>query len=115
MNAIPFKFDLNDGMVSFRGTAFLDGDDLVIEGERKALDMVPIGRESIRIPADEIERVEVESAMVGVKFVVRPFEREVLARFPGAPATEISIPVARKHRDDAEALARELRLRNLPR
>jgi hypothetical protein len=115
MNAIPFKFDLNDGMVSFRGTAFLDGDDLVIEGERKALDLVPIGRESIRIPAEEIERVEVESAMVGAKLIVRPFEREVLAGFPGAPTSEIVIPVGRKHREEAESLARALRLRNLPR
>ena len=115
MNAIPFKFDLNDGMVSFQGTAFLDGDDLVIEGERKALDLVPIGREHVRIPADEIERVEVESGMVNARFIVRPFEREAIAGFPGAPTSEIVIPVARKHREEAEALAQALRLRNLPR
>jgi|GEM_PF-4967211 len=115
MTAIPFKLDLHDGMVTFRGTAYLDGDDLVIEGERKALDLVPVGREHVRIAADEIESVEVESGMVGAKLVVRPFERDAIAGFPGAPATEIAIPVARKHRDDAEALARELRLRNLPR
>ena len=115
MTAIPFKVDLHDGMVSFRGTASLDGDDLVIEGERKALDLVPIGRESFRIPAEEIERVEVEGTMVGARFVVRPFEREALAGFPGAPTSEIVIPVARKHREEAESLARALRLRNLPR
>ena len=113
MTAIPFKIDLHDGMVTFRGTALLDGDDLVIEGERKALDLVPLGRESVRIPAGEIESVEVESGVVGAKLVVRTFEREWLARFPGAPAVEIALPLARKHRDDAEALARALRLRNL--
>lgn len=113
MTAIPFKFDLHDGMVTFRGTAFLDGDDLVIEGERKALDLVPVGRTRVRIPAVEIQSVEVEGGMVGAKLVVRPFEREAIAGFPGAPAVEIVLPLARKHRDEAEALARALRLRNL--
>jgi hypothetical protein len=115
MIRIPFKFDLNDGFVSLKGTVSLQGEDLVIETSKAVLDMIPYGKETFYIPADEIESVEVETGLVKHRFVVRPFSFDVLDGFPGDPAEEISLPIARKHRDAAEALARETRLRNLPR
>ena len=111
MTRIPFKFDLNDGFVSLKGTVSLQGDDLIIETSKAILDMIPYGKDTFVIPAEEIESIE----LVKNRLVIRPFSFEFLDDFPGDPAEEISIKVARKHRDDAEALARQTRLRNLPR
>jgi len=111
MIRIPFKFDLNDGFVSVKGTVALHGEDLVIDMSKAVLDMIPYGKESFSIPAEEIESIE----LVKNRLVIRPFSFEFLDGFPGDPAEEISIKIARKHRDSAEALARETRLRNLPR
>ena len=115
MTRVPFKFDLNDGFVSLSGVVSLDGDDVVIETRRAALDLVPIGRDTFRIPAREIESIELETGLVKSHLVICPFSVEYLEGFPGDPDDEIRLPIPRKHRDAAEALAREARLRNLPR
>ena len=115
MNRVPFKFDQSDGFVSVRGTVTLDGDRLVIETKRAALDLIPFNRDTFEIPTDEIESIELETGIVKSQLVVRPFSFEYLEGFPGDPADEICLPIPRKHRDAAEALARETRLRNLPR
>ena len=115
MSRVPFSLDLNDGLVTLRGHVWLDGDDLVIEAKRAALDLIPFGRETFAIPADEIESIELETGLVKSRLVIRPFSFEHLDGFPGDPADEICLPVGRKHRAAAEALARETRLRNLPR
>ena len=115
MLRIPFTFDLKDGFVTIRGVAFLDGDMVVIETARTLLQMIPVGKHTFRIPADEVEAVEVRSALVKKsQLVVRPFSHEFMAGFPGDPEVEIALPIARKHREAAEAFAREVRLRNLP-
>ena len=115
MNRVPFSLDLNDGLVTLSGHVSLDGDDLVIEARRAALDLIPIGRETFAIPAREIESVELEASLVKRQLVIRPFSARHLDGFPGDPVDEIRLPIARKHREAAEALARETRLRNLPR
>lgn len=115
MNRIPFQFDQNDGFVTIKGTVSLHGDELVIETSKAILQMIPYGKETFRIPAEEIESVDVESGLVKHRFVVRPFSSEWLDGFPGDPAEEISLPIKRKHADAAQALASETRLRNLPR
>jgi hypothetical protein len=112
---IPFSFDLKDGFVTVRGVAFLDGDDLVIETTRTVLQLVPAGRRTFRIPADEVESVEVRASFVKrCQLVVRPFSFSFVSGFPGDPADEVVLPIARKHREAAEAFARAARLRNLP-
>ena len=116
MTRVPFAFDLKDGFVSVRGVAFLDGDDLVIETARTLIGLVPVGRRTFRLPADEVESIDVRTTRFGrVQLVVRPFSFSFLHGFPGDPADELVLPLARKHRDDARALARDVRLRNLPR
>ena len=110
MIRIPFKFDLNDGFISLSGTVSLQGEDLVIETSKAILDMIPYGKETFRIPAEEIETIE----LVKNRLIIRPFSFEFLDGFPGDPVEEISIKIARKHRDNADVLARETRLRNLP-
>ena len=116
MNRIPFAFDLKDGVVTVRGVVFLDGDDLVIETSRAVFQIWPAGRRTFRIPADEVESVEVRTSFVKkCQLVVRPFSFAFVSGFPGDPSDEVVLPVARKHREAAEAFAREVRLRNLPR
>ena len=116
MTRVPFSFDLKDGFVSVRGVAFLDGDSLVLETARTLLQLVPTGRRTFRIPADEIESITLRTTRLGrSQLVVRPFTFSFLHEFPGDPDDEIVLPIARKHREAAEALAREARLRNLPR
>lgn len=111
MTRIPFKFDEKDGFVTVKGTVFLDGELLIIETAKAVLDLIPYASETFAIPAEEIESIE----LVKNRLIIRPFSFEFLDGFPGDPVEEISIKVARKHRDSAEALARETRLRNLPR
>ena len=115
MLRIPFQFDQSDGFVTVKGTVELRGQDLVIETSRVFLQIVPYRQETFRIPADEIESIEVDPGLLKHRLVVRPFSAEWLDGFPGDPSDEISIPIARTHRDKAEALVREARLRNLPR
>ena len=115
MTRIPFKFDQNDGFISIKGTVSLQGDDLIIETSKAVLDMIPYGKDTFVIPADEIESVEVETGLVKHRLIVRPFSFEFVDGFPGDPAEEITLPIKKKHVDAAEALARETRLRNLPR
>ena len=116
MNRIPFAFDLKDGFVTIRGVAVprrrhgRDRDDA-----RTLLQLIPVGKRTFRIPADEVEAVEVRPALVKkCQLVVRPFSHEFMAGSPGDPDSEIALPIARKHREAAEAFAREVRLRNLP-
>lgn len=112
----PFAFDLKDGFVTVKGVASLDGDSLVIETARTVVGLVPAGRRTFRIPADEVESIEVRTLFGGrSRLVVRPFSFEFVRGFPGDPADEVVLPIARKHREAAEAFAREVRLRNLPR
>ena len=120
MTRVPFSFDLHEGFVTLTGVTFLDGDSVVIEMSRALLQMVPLGRDTSRLPADEIESIEVQSSLVKAKLVVRPLAApasrlsfEVLNGFPGDPTDEIVLPVARKHRAAAAAFARAVRLRNM--
>ncbi len=116
MNRVPFSFDQKDGFVSVRGTVFLDGDDLVVETAQALLQLVPFGKRTYRIPADDIEYIAVEAATLRkARLVVRPFSFEHVAGFPGETAGAIALPIGRKHREAAEALVREACLRNLPR
>lgn len=115
MTRIPFQFDEKDGFVTVSGTVSLQGDELVIVTAKSILDMIPFGSRTFRIPADEIESIEVESGMMKHRFVIRPFDVMLLDGFPGRPAMELSLPIKRKHTEAAEALARATRLRNLPR
>ena len=116
MTRVPFSFDIDHDFVTVKGVVFLDGDDVVIETARTLLQLVPTGRRTFRIPADEIESIAVRTTRLGrSQLVVRPFTFSFLHEFPGDPDDEIVLPVARKHREAAEALAREARLRNLPR
>ncbi|MEO0559750.1 MAG: hypothetical protein AAF170_16380 [Bacteroidota bacterium] len=115
MTRIPFSFDEKDGFITVKGTVFLQNDALIIETTKSVLDLIPYGRDTFAIPAEEIESIEVETGLVKHRLVVRPFSFEWLDGFPGDPAEEIALPIKRKHTDSAEALARETRLRNLPR
>ncbi len=115
MSRVPFKLDVAEGFVSLRGAVYLDDDTLVVESQKKALDMVPFGTTILRIPADEIEAIHVESGMVRTRLVIRPFSFEYIEDFPGATTDELSLPIARRDRGAAETLVRETRLRNLPR
>lgn len=116
MTRIPFSFDLKDGFVSVRGAVFLDGADVVIETARTLLQLVPLGRRAFRIPADEVESIEVRSLLLRKsQLVVRPFSFSFIAGFPGDPPNEVVLPVARTDRAAAEAFADAVRLRNLPR
>ncbi len=113
---IPFTFDLKDGFVTVRGTAWLDGDTVVIETTKHALQLVPMGRQTFRIPADEVESIDVQpSRLRKSRLVLRLFSHECVDGFPGDPADEIALPVEKKHVATAESFAREVRLRNLPR
>ena len=112
---LPFSFDTADGLVTVRGHVSLDGDTVVVETERKAVDLIPVGRETFRIPADEVADIEVRTTLTrGCHLALRPFSAEFVAGFPGAPAEWLVLTVPRARRADAEAFAREVRLRNLP-
>ena len=116
MTRIPFAFELKDGFVHVKGVVFLDGDDVVIETARTLLQLVPVGKRTFRIPADEVESIEVQTPFVkATKLVLRLFAFSFVAGFPGDPADEVVLPIARKHREAAESFARAVRLRNLPR
>lgn len=115
MARVPFAFDINDGLVTVRGTVSLDGDDVVVEASRSALQMVPMGTETFRIPSDEIEHIDLQTGLVRAKLMLRPFAFSFIEGFPGDPDEELALPVKRKHRAAAETLVREVRLRNLPR
>ena len=115
MSRVAFKLDVADGLVTLRGTVSLDGNTLVVQADRKALDLVPMGKRRIEIPADEIEDIRVEAGMVRSRLVVRPFAFEYIEGYPGIVGDELSLPIARKDRDAARGLARAARLRNLPR
>lgn len=113
---IPFAFDLNDGLVSVSGTVTLEGDVLVFETERKMIGLIPFGRKTIRLPADDIEEVRIEAATLRKpRLVVQPFAFVRVRDFPGDPPGAIVLPIAKKDRAAAELFAREVRLRNLPR
>ncbi|HEX9950606.1 MAG TPA: hypothetical protein VGB53_02475 [Rubricoccaceae bacterium] len=113
---IPFTFDLMDGVVNVRGTVRLDGDDLVFEMSQTLAKLVPVGRRTVRLPADDVESIDVHATRLGrVRLVVRPFGFVTVRGFPGDPPGEIVLPLARTDRAAAEAFAREVRLRNLPR
>lgn len=113
---IPFTFDLKDGIVTVRGTAWLDGDTVVVETTRHALQVIPMGQRTFRIPADEVESIDVQpSRLRKSRLVLRLFSHDCVAGFPGDPADEIVLPVEKKHVATAESFAREVRLRNLPR
>ena len=112
----PFAFDLKDGFVTVRGTVRLDGDEMVFETTQSVLNLVPFGRRTVRLAADDVESVEVQTTRLGrVRLVVRPFAFVTVRDFPGDPPGEIVLPLARADRDAAEAFARDVRLRNLPR
>ena len=111
---IPFAFDLNDGLVTVRGTISLEHDAVVFETERKMIGLIPFGRKTIRLPVDDIEEVRVDTATLRKpRLVVRPFGFVRVRDFPGDPPGEIVLPIAKVDRDAAELFAREVRLRNL--
>ncbi len=111
---IPFAFDLSDGLVSVRGTVALEGDVVVFETERRLAGLVPFGRKTVRLPADDIEEVRVEAAALRKpRLVIRPFGFVRVRDFPGDPPGAIVLPIAREDRAAAERFAREVHLRNL--
>ena len=112
---IPFAFDLADGLVSVRGTVALEGDTVVFETERRMIGLIPFGRKTIRLSADDIEEVRIEQpALRKPRLVVQPFGFVRVRDFPGDPTGAIVLPIAKKHRAAAEVFAREVHLRNLP-
>lgn len=111
---IPFAFDVQDGLTKIRGTVTLQGDELVIETRRALLDLVPYRRDTFVIPTDEVASIEVERGMVSQKLVIEPFSFDLIDGFPGDPDGALTLPIKRKHCDDADALASETRRRNLP-
>ncbi|HEX8297926.1 MAG TPA: hypothetical protein VF594_02095 [Rubricoccaceae bacterium] len=113
---IPFAFDPKDGVVNVRGTVRLDGDDLVFDMSQSLMSLVPVGRRTVRLPADDVESIDVQTTRMGkARLVVRPFGFVTVRGFPGDPLGEIVLPLQKADRAAAEAFAREVRLRNLPR
>ena len=115
MIRVPFKLDVNDGFVTLAGAVSLDGGRLFVEADRRLLDLVPLGTRRIEIPADEIEEIRVEAKLVRTRLIIRPFAFGFIEGYPGVVGDELQLPLARRDRDAARALAQQARLRNLPR
>ena len=113
--SIPLKWTRTDGLVTITGSATLDGDDLVIQLSEAMLELVPVGGSTFRLPADEIESIEAERTLWGCRLRVRVLSPGLLDGFPDHPGDEVELRASRKYADAAEALARAVRLRNLPR
>ena len=114
MMRLPFSFDSPHGMVTTHGTVTLEADELVIETRQMLLDLVAHSHDTFRLPLDEIASIEVERGVVSQKLTIEPFSFDWMEGFPGDPDDALALPIKRKHCDQAEALAREARRRNLP-
>lgn len=113
---VPFTFDLHDGIQTVTGTVRLDGDVLVFETATKLLQIVPLGAQTVRLPADDVEDIRVETTRFRTRrLVVRPYGFVRVEGFPGDPVGEIVLPITRGSVPTAEAFVQEVRLRNLPR
>ena len=113
MDSLPFKIETFEGMAETEGMARIEGDHLRLEFRTRdaILGVVRSELKEIDIPLAELATAEYKKGFFGAKVFLRGRMLKVLDPVPGSKAGEVSLRIARKHREDAEQFALGVALR----
>ena len=108
---LPFKVpDLFGGFAEGKGLAKASPLELILEFVVKetVLDLFKSGVKEIRIPRAEVDVVRLKRGWFGAKVHTRLKSMKWLADLPGCDNGEVTLYVARRDRDQAQAFVRRL-------
>ena len=113
MHTIPFSLDAYEGLAEVEGLARFEDDVLSLEFEAKDafFGVVKSGVKEVHLALTDLVSADFSKNMFRATLKLRVRSMMLIKEIPGASRGELKLRFARKHRDEAHALASKLQLR----
>lgn len=111
MESVPFKVrEVDGGFSEAHGSAYIEGDDLVLDIEKAFLGHFMRKSKLHRIELTDLDTVRYKKGMRSDRLDIRTRPLERLAKVPGVVEGTLSIKVSKKDREQLEVLLDRLDL-----
>ena len=111
MESVPFKVsEVDGGFSEAHGSAYVEGEDLVLEIEKAFLGHFMRKSKLFRIELTDLDTVRYKKGLRNDRLHIRTRPMEHLARVPGVAEGTLSIVVSKKDREQLNVLLDKLDL-----
>ena len=114
MHSVPFSIsDAYEGLADVDGLARFDADVLTLEFQTKDafFGLIKSNVQHVQLSLTDLASVHFAKKMLRATLTLRVHSLALVEKIPGVSRGEIKLRFARKHRDEAHALASQLQLR----
>ncbi|MCH7639154.1 MAG: hypothetical protein IH855_06800 [Bacteroidetes bacterium] len=99
MESVPFKVkEVDGGFSEAHGSAYIEGDDLVLDVEKAFLGHFMRKSTLFRIELTDLDTVRYKKGLINDRLEIRTRPLDRLARIPGVTKGTLSIVVSKKNR-----------------
>ena len=111
MESVPFKVkEVDGGFSEAHGSAYVEGEDLVLDVEKAFLGRFMRKSTLFRIELTDLDTVRYKKGLVNDRVDIRTRPMERLAKVPGVTEGTLSVVVSKKNREQLNVLLDRLDL-----